>query len=67
MLEKNIQDFKLNIEQSYDNAYRLFVGEIDYDDLGNEFWLPVNHNHKEVLLKYYEEQEQYERCQKIIK
>tara|TARA_B100001093_G_scaffold48995_2_gene41611 strand:- start:546 stop:746 length:201 start_codon:yes stop_codon:yes gene_type:complete len=60
------QDTKLEIDQSYDNAYRLYMGEIDYDDLGEEFWLPVDHTDRDVILKHYENEEEYERCQKIV-
>lgn len=56
----------MNIDQSYDNAYRLYMGEIDYNDLGEEFWLPVDHTDRDVILKHYEDEEEYERCQKIV-
>jgi hypothetical protein len=42
------------------------MGEIDYDDLGEEFWLPVDHTDRDVILKHYENEEEYERCQKIV-
>lgn len=56
----------MDIKQSYDNAYKLFIGEISYDDLGDKFWLPINHENRKVILDYYEEGEEYERCQQII-
>jgi hypothetical protein len=56
----------MNIDQSYNNAYRLYMGEIDYNDLGNEFYLPTDHEDPNIILKYYEQEEEYERCQKII-
>ncbi len=56
----------MDIKQSYDNAYKLFIGEINYDDLGDKFWLPINHESQKVILDYYEEKEDYERCQQII-
>jgi hypothetical protein len=60
---------KENMRQSYLNAYNLFVGKTTYDELANqgEFYLPVNHDNKNVLLNYFESTEEYEKCSKIIK
>ena len=57
----------LNSEKSYHNAYQLYVGEVDYSELGDSFYLPENHENGEMLLKYFEETEEYEKCSKIIK
>ena len=54
------------MNRSYDNAYRLMIGEIDYIDLGDKFWLPVDHEDPNVLLRYYEAEEDYERCNEIV-
>ena len=56
------------MRQSYLNAYNLFVGKTTYDELANqgEFYLPVNHDNKNVLLNYFESTEEYEKCSKII-
>jgi len=42
------------------------IGEIDYKDLGDKFWLPVDHEDPNVLLRYYEAEEDYERCNEIV-
>tara|TARA_R110002020_G_scaffold41020_8_gene120969 strand:- start:987 stop:1178 length:192 start_codon:yes stop_codon:yes gene_type:complete len=44
------------------------VGETTYDKLSeqHEFYLPVDHEDPKVLLKYFEGEEEYEKCQ-IIK
>lgn len=55
-----------NLEKSYHNAYQLYVGEIDYDDLGEVFYLPENHEDPNVLLNYFEKVEEYEKCLKIV-
>lgn len=57
----------MNIDLSYHNAYQLYVGEVDYSELGDLFYLPENHEDGEMLLKYFEETEEYEKCAKIIK
>jgi len=43
------------------------VGEIDYNDLGDKFWLPIDHDDPKVLLRYYEQEEDYEKCNQIVK
>jgi hypothetical protein len=55
------------MNKSYDNAYRLMIGEIDYKELGNKFWLPVDHEDPNVLLNHYESEEEYEKCNNIVK
>jgi len=57
------------MRRSYLNAYNLFVGETTYDELANggEFYLPVNHDDKSMLLDYFESTEEYEKCSELIK
>jgi len=43
------------------------IGEIDYKELGNKFWLPVDHEDPNVLLNHYESEEEYEKCINIVK
>ena len=57
----------IDTDKSYDNAYRLYVGEVDYSDLGEMFLLPTDHRDADKLLRYYEDQEEYERCAQIVK
>ena len=57
------------MRQSYLNAYNLYVGETTIDELANdgEFYLPVNHDDKGMLLDYFEGTEEYEKCSELIK
>ena len=57
------------IEESYHNAYQLLIGATDYDKLAEQeaFYLPKNHEDPEVILRYYESVEDYEKCKQIIK
>lgn len=57
------------IEGSYYNAYQLLIGETTYDRLAEQevFYLPENHEDPNVVLRYYESVEDYEKCNKIIK
>ena len=54
---------------SFDNAYDLFVGNITFDELSqqDEFYLPKDWQDAEVLLQYFEAEEEYEKCNQIIK
>jgi hypothetical protein len=54
---------------SFDNAYELFVGNMTFDELSqqDEFYLPNNWEDAEVLLQYFEGEEEYEKCNQIIK
>ena len=54
---------------SFANAYDLFVGNITFDELSqqDEFYLPKNWQDAEVLLQYFEAEEEYEKCNQIIK
>jgi len=56
------------IESAYHNAYLLITGRITYDELAeNEvFYLPENHEDPQVVLKYYESIEDYEKCKNIV-
>lgn len=55
-------------EESYHNAYLLMIGATTYEKLAEngEFFLPENHQDPQVLLAYYEEMEEYEKCEDII-
>jgi hypothetical protein len=54
---------------SFDNAYELFVGNMTFDELSqqDEFYLPKDWEDPEVLLQYFEGEEEYEKCNQIIK
>ncbi len=56
------------IEESYFNAYLLFTEQITYDELAEEgvFYLPEDHGNPKVLLEYFEEIEDYEKCNDIL-
>ena len=56
------------MEEAYYNAYQLLIGDTDYDKLAEQemFSLPENHEDPDVVLKYYESIEDYEKCKKII-
>ena len=56
------------IEESYHNAYQLLIGATDYDKLAEQevFYLPENHEDPDVVLRYYESIEDYEKCKNII-
>ena len=56
------------IESAYHNAYLLITGRTTYDKLAeNEvFDLPENHEEPDVVLKYYESIEDYEKCKNIV-
>ena len=54
---------------SFDNAYELFVGNTTFDELSqqDEFYLPKDWEDAEVLLRYFEAEEEYEKCNQIMK
>ena len=58
-----------NTEECYYNAYQLLIGATDYDKLAEHgvFYLPADHDDPEVVLRYYESVEDYEKCAEIIK
>ena len=51
------------------NAYELFVGNTTFDELSqqDEFYLPKDWEDAEVLLRYFEGEEDYEKCNQIMK
>jgi len=55
------------LKSSWLNAYNLMIGKTTYDELSKNkvFYLPVNHEDPEVLLRYFEGEEEYEKCQTI--
>ena len=57
------------MEEAYYNAYQLLIGETTYDKLAEQevFYLPENHEDPNVVLRYYESVEEYEKCNEIIK
>jgi hypothetical protein len=64
-----LEDHEEIARLSFSNAYELLVGNMTFDELAqqDEFYLPKDHDDAEVLLRYYEEEEDYERCNEIIK
>ena len=54
---------------SFANAYELFVGNTTFDELSqqDEFYLPKDWEDPKVLLRYFEGEEEYEKCNQIIK
>ena len=54
---------------SFANAYELFVGNTTFDELSqqDEFYLPKDWEDPKVLLQYFEGEEEYEKCNQIIK
>ena len=64
-----LEDHEEIARLSFSNAYELLVGNITFDELSqqDEFYLPKDWEDAEVLLRYYEEEEDYERCNEIIK
>jgi len=53
------------VKESFENAYKLLMEEVTYEDLGNHFLLPENHEDPQVTLAYYIQVEDYEKCIKI--
>ena len=64
-----LEDHEEIARLSFDNAYELFVGNTTFDELSqqDEFYLPKDWEDADVLLRYYEAEEEYERCDNIIK
>lgn len=54
---------------SFANAYELFVGNTTFDELSqqDEFYLPKDWEDPKVLLRYFEGEEEYEKCNQIMK
>ena len=57
------------MRSSWLNAYNLMIGKTTYGELSKNktFYLPVDHEDPEVLLRYFEGKEEYEKCQTIKK
>ena len=64
-----LEDHEEIARRSFSNAYELFVGNMTFDELSqqDEFYLPKDWEDAEVLLQYFEEEEEYEKCNQIIK
>ena len=54
-------------KESYENSYKLLIGETTYEELSKDgsFLLPKNHEDPNVTLRYYESIEDYDKCIKI--
>ena len=63
-----LEDHEEIARLSFANAYELFVGNTTFDELSqqDEFYLPKNWEDAEVLLRYFEREEEYEKCNQII-
>ena len=64
-----LEDHEEIARLSFANAYELFVGNTTFDELSqqDEFYLPKNWEDAEVLLRYFEREEEYEKCNQIMK
>ena len=64
-----LEDHEEIARLSFDNAYELFVGNTTFDELSeqDEFYLPKDWEDAEVLLQYFEAEEEYEKCNQIMK
>ena len=64
-----LEDHEEIARLSFSNAYELFVGNTTFDELSqqDEFYLPKDWEDPNVLLQYYETEEEYERCINIVK
>ena len=64
-----LEDHEEIARLSFANAYELFVGNTTFDELSqqDEFYLPKDWEDAEVLLRYFEGEEEYEKCNQIIK
>jgi len=64
-----LEDHEEIARRSFANAYELFVGNTTFDELSqqDEFYLPKDWEDAEVLLQYFEAEEEYEKCNQIIK
>ena len=64
-----LEDHEEIARLSFANAYELFVGNMTFDELSqqDEFYLPKNWEDPKVLLQYFEGEEEYEKCNQIIK
>jgi hypothetical protein len=64
-----LEDHEEIARLSFANAYELIVGNMTFDELSqqDEFYLPKDWEDPNVLLQYYEAEEEYERCINIVK
>jgi hypothetical protein len=64
-----LEDHEEIARLSFSNAYELLVGNMTFDELSqqDEFYLPKDWEDPKVLLQYFEEEEEYEKCNQIIK
>ncbi len=64
-----LEDHEEIARLSFANAYELFVGNTTFDELSqqDEFYLPKDWEDPKVLLRYFEGEEEYEKCNQIIK
>jgi len=55
------------LEESYNNAFDLIVGNTDFDKLSEKgsFMLPIDYEDTNALLKHFESIEDYEKCATI--
>ena len=52
------------VDQSYQNALGLLLGNLSFEDLEErgEFYLPSDYDDPKVVLEYFEDIEDYETC-----
>jgi hypothetical protein len=52
------------VDQSYQNALGLLLGNLSFEDLEErgEFYLPADYDDVQVVLEYFEDIEDYETC-----
>ena len=52
------------VDQSYQNALGLLLGNLSFEDLEErgEFYLPSDYDDPQVVLEYFEDIEDYETC-----
>ena len=64
-----LEDHEEIARLSFANAYELFVGNTTFNELSqqDEFYLPKDWEDAEVLLRYFEREEEYEKCNQIMK
>ena len=52
------------VDQSYQNALGLLLGNLSFEDLEErgEFYLPADYDDPKIILEYFEDIEDYETC-----
>ena len=52
------------VDQSYQNALGLLLGNLSFEDLEErgEFYLPSDYDDESIILQYFEDIEDYETC-----